>query len=317
MGQRAAKRASSSPRPEAAICYSWDRRGREIDARAAAAVGASPPTLDEALAITKIYDLLFPGTELARRRPFRAPTTRLRALGSLVVGPISAPARSRWRTAASSSSTSSRNSRATRLEALRQPLEEGRITLGRAAGSLTFPSRFQLIGAMNPCACGWRGHPIRPCVCLPRDLARYQVRVSGPLLDRIDLFVAVAPVHPADIAAQAQGAAEGGAADDPARDAVLAARDRQLSRFAAVRRGGRPGAARSRPVNSQLSGRALERFCAVDGRGGKLLRQAVERLGLTMRAHARTLRVARTIADFEGKDSIGAEHVAEALPIDW
>ena len=183
------------------------------------------------------------------------------------------------------------------LDVLRQPLEEGRITVARAARTVVFPARFVLVAAMNPCPCGYRGDPRRACRCTPQQVARYRGRLSGPLLDRIDLVVEVQPVPITDLT----GAADG----EPSavvRARVLAARDRQLTR---------PG--RAARLNADLQGRAFERTCALDDGGRQLLQRSAEHLHLSARGFHRVLKVSRTIADLAASERITPGHVAEAL----
>jgi magnesium chelatase family protein len=179
------------------------------------------------------------------------------------------------------------------LEALRQPLEEGRITISRARGTLQLPARFQLVGAMNPCPCGYRGDEKRGCRCTPSQLRSYECRVSGPLLDRIDLRVWVRGLSYAEIEAPA------GEASASVRQRVEAARLRQI--------------ARSGCLNASLRAAELRRAARPDGRGRALLQEAVDRFGLSGRAHDRVLRVARTLADLQGRASVETQDLAEAL----
>jgi magnesium chelatase family protein len=183
------------------------------------------------------------------------------------------------------------------LDMLRQPLEEGRITVARVARTVSFPARFVLVAAMNPCPCGYRGDPKRACRCTPQQVAKYRGRISGPLLDRIDLVVDVQPVAINDLTAEPTG--EPSAAIGPR---VLAARDRQLAR---------PG--RAARLNANLQGRAFERTCVLDAAGRRLLERSAERLHLSARGFHRVLKVARTIADLAAAPDIAPEHVAEAL----
>jgi magnesium chelatase family protein len=184
------------------------------------------------------------------------------------------------------------------LEALRQPLEDGEVALARAGRSLTYPSQVMLVAAMNPCPCGHLGDRLRRCRCTAHELLGYRRRVSGPLLDRIDLHVEVPPVAPALL----------GAAGAVSRPTTAEARARVLRARAAQ-------AARSGPAecNARLRGAALRRWATPDEDGRQLLLAAVEKLGLSARAHDKVLRVARTIADLEGADAVRAGHVAEAI----
>ncbi|RMD80501.1 MAG: ATP-dependent protease [Gammaproteobacteria bacterium] len=181
------------------------------------------------------------------------------------------------------------------LETLREPLEAGRIVISRAARQAEFPARFQLVAAMNPCPCGHLGDTLRPCRCGPEQLRRYRARLSGPLLDRIDLHVPVPRVPPEEL--------RGPAPPEPSvaelRVRVAEARRRQLERA------GR--------LNAELGPRELERCCPLDPAGEALLRRAMGRLALSARAVHRALKVARSIADLAGAERIAPEHLAEAL----
>ena len=184
------------------------------------------------------------------------------------------------------------------LDVLRQPLEDGQVTIARASMALTFPARFMLAAAMNPCPCGYSTDPQRDCVCTAQQLHRYGGRVSGPLLDRIDLHIEVPPVHLADLASRA--AAEPSAA---VRARVNAARQRQRERFAGS----------GIPHNAAMGVRTIRQFCKLDAAGERLLEQAMQRFGLSARAHDRIRKVARTIADLAGAEAIGIEHLSEAV----
>ena len=180
------------------------------------------------------------------------------------------------------------------LEVLRQPLESGRVTISRAIRKSDFPARFQLVAAMNPCPCGYLGHHGGRCRCTPDQVARYRAKLSGPLLDRIDIHIEVPAVPQEELLGLAPG--ETSAA---VRGRVSAARARQLARQ------GKP--------NVELGTKEVERYCRADGAGETLLKQAISRLGLSARAYHRVLKLARTIADLAGAESIAASHVAEAV----
>ncbi len=182
------------------------------------------------------------------------------------------------------------------LEVLRQPLEDGHVTVARAARTARFPASFILVGAMNPCKCGFLGCSTRECLCTPPQIAQYRNRVSGPLLDRIDMHVEVPAVAYAEIASHQ--AAEASAL---IRRRVIAARERQRER--------NPEGV----VNARLPGPALRKLCELDAASRRLLERAVTKLGLSARAHDRVLKVARTLADMEGRDGIAAAHVGEAI----
>jgi magnesium chelatase family protein len=180
------------------------------------------------------------------------------------------------------------------LEVLREPLESGRIVVSRAAQQAEFPARFQLVAAMNPCPCGFLGHYTGRCRCTPEQVARYRNRISGPLMDRIDLHIEVPAVPESDLASK-----QGGESSAEIRGRVCAARKRQIQRQ------GKP--------NHLLGVREIESLCAPDADGEKLARSALTRLGLSARAYHRVLKVARTIADLAGAVQVTAAHVAEAI----
>jgi magnesium chelatase family protein len=184
------------------------------------------------------------------------------------------------------------------LEVLRQPLEEGHVTISRALHSSTFPASFVLVAAMNPCPCGYLGDSRRPCKCAPMHVERYIGRISGPLLDRIDLHIEVPAVPFQELAATGDGTSSASM-----REQVLQAREAQRCRF------GMEG----HRQNGRMNSRQLRRYCALDDEGRGLLKSAMEELGLSARAHDRILRVARTIADLEGAEDIRPEHLSEAI----
>ena len=182
---------------------------------------------------------------------------------------------------------------------LRQPLEDGKTQITRVAGSVTYPSRFMLVCAMNPCKCGWYGHPSGRCTCSPAAVQRYLGRISGPMLDRIDICVEVPSLEYDELTGKS-GPAES-SADIRAR--VNAARAVQTSRF------GPEGPS----CNAHMGPKELKEHCALDDGCQALIRGAYDKLGLTARSYDRILRVARTIADLDGSDSIEVHHLAEAL----
>lgn len=187
----------------------------------------------------------------------------------------------------------------TALETMRQPLEDRVITISRAKYSATLPCSFMLVASMNPCPCGYYNHPTHECDCTPGQIKRYMNKISGPLLDRIDIQVEVAPVPLEELAQAPRG--ESSAA---IRERVTRARDIQTARFS-----GAPGV----HCNAQMTARMLETFARPDAAAADRLGRAMKLLGLSARAYERILKVARTIADLDGAEQIGAAHVAEAV----
>lgn len=184
------------------------------------------------------------------------------------------------------------------LENLRQPLEDGIVTVSRAQGTITFPARFTLVASQNPCPCGYYGDPDRQCTCPPGNILKYRKRISGPLLDRIDLHIEVPRLKFDKI-----NSAELSEPSINIRQRVLMARERQHHRFINV----------SAATNAEMNAKDIREFCLIDSQTQDLLRQAVEQMHLSGRAYHRILKVARTIADLEQEDQIQLAHVAEAL----
>jgi magnesium chelatase family protein len=184
------------------------------------------------------------------------------------------------------------------LECLRQPLEDGQVTISRAAASITYPCRFMLVCAMNPCRCGWYGHPSGRCTCSENSVQKYHERLSGPLLDRIDMYIEVPSLDYEDLRQRPKAESS---ADIRAR--VNTARDIQRRRYAGT------GA----DCNAYIGSGQLHEFCTLDEACDKLMKSAYDRLGLTARSYDRILRVARTIADLDGSDGIEPKHLAEAI----
>jgi magnesium chelatase family protein len=183
------------------------------------------------------------------------------------------------------------------LEVLRQPLEDGFVTISRAAGSVSYPSRFMLVCAMNPCKCGWRGHPERPCRCTEKSVRDYHGRLSGPLLDRIDIIVDVPSLEFEELRRRPEAESS-----DTIRARVNRAREVQRARYGAG--GG---------SNARMGPRELERFCRLTPACEELMRQAFDALSLTARSYDRILRVARSIADLAGEEELSPVHLAEAV----
>jgi magnesium chelatase family protein len=259
--------------------------------------GILPPmTQDEALRAAAIQSLGSAGFDLRnwRRRPFRSPHHT--ASGVALVGGGGNPRPGEVSLAMHGVLFLDELPEFNRnvLEVLRQPLESGRVTVSRAARQADFPAEFQLVAAMNPCPCGYLGHYTAKCRCTPDQVARYRGRVSGPLIDRIDLQIEVPAVAEQDLVRVA-----GGESSAVVGCRVEAAAGRQRSRQ------GKP--------NAKLSTREIDDICVPDAAGAALLKQAISRLGLTARAYHRVLKVARTIADLADEPLIASAHVAEAI----
>ena len=261
------------------------------------------PPLDEgeALATTKVYSVA-PGVPrpqgLISQRPFRAPHHTISAAGLAGGGAQPRPGEVSLAHNGVLFLDEITEFRRDVLEVLRQPMESGMVVIARAAGSLTFPARFQLAAAANPCPCGHLGDPRRECRCTPPEVRRYRARLSGPLLDRIDLQLEVPAVPYRDLARGGTGESSQAVAER-----VVAARGRQARRLAGS----------GRHANAELSPVEVRRWCAPDGEGERLLELAMAKLALSARAVHRILRVARTIADLEDADRLAARHVAEAI----
>lgn len=260
--------------------------------------GILPPlSFDEAIEATTIHSVagqLRPGVGLLAERPFRAPHHTISDVA--LVGGGSTPRPGEVSLAHHGVLFLDEMPEFDRrvLEALRQPIEEGRITVSRALRSVVFPARFVLVAAMNPCPCGYQGDTRRECRCTPQQIARYRGRLSGPLRDRLDLIVEVEAVPITALTAGPPG--ESSAA---VRERVLEARGRQLARGARV--------------NAQLTGPELKKHAPLNMAGRRLLERSAERLRLSARGFHRIVRVARTIADLRGADAIATEHLMEAL----
>ncbi|MCI8361318.1 MAG: YifB family Mg chelatase-like AAA ATPase [Clostridiales bacterium] len=260
-----------------------------------------PLTFDEAVETTKIHSIagvLPPGSSLVRQRPFRSPHHTISPAGLSGGGAVPKPGEiSLSHNGVLFLDELPEFGRAS-METLRQPLEDGRVTISRVSGSLTYPCSITLVAAMNPCPCGFYGHPAKPCVCAPGTVSRYLARVSGPLLDRLDLHVEVPPVDYE--ALQATGREETSA---DIRKRVLAARQRQQARYAGAGVG----------CNARLTPALLQTFCPMTDRASAVLGAAFDRLDLSARSYDRLLKVARTIADLDGAEVIDTAHISEAI----
>jgi magnesium chelatase family protein len=260
-----------------------------------------PLTFDEALECTAIHSVagtLPPGSGLLAVRPFRAPHHTISNVALVGGGAIPRPGEISLAHHGVLFLDEMPEFDRRVLEVLRQPLEEGRVTIARAARTAVFPAKFVLIAAMNPCPCGFHGDDRRECRCPPTVITKYRGRLSGPLRDRIDLIVEV-PAVPVTAIADASP----GEASSLVRERVLRARAVQQARYGA-------GGART---NADLRGTAVAKHCRPDADGRALLRRAVEKFGLSARGYDRVLKVARTVGDLAGCESVQTDHVAEAL----
>jgi len=258
-------------------------------------------TRDEALEASQLHSVagLLAGRGLLRARPFRSPhhtisTAGLLGGGSTVLRPGEASLAHRGVLFLDELTEFRRDA----IEALRQPIEDGAVVVARAGGSVTFPARFTLVAAANPCPCGFRGDPVRTCPCRDDQLARYAAKLSGPLLDRIDLRLSVPRLTKHELLGASEG--EPSAA---VRARVVAARDRQLGRYDAI----------GLTCNAHLPGPMVRREAALTGAAERFLGAAVESAALSGRGFDRVLRVARTIADLAGSNRVDVDHVGEAL----
>lgn len=252
----------------------------------------------ESSAIWSVAGLLDPRHPLMTRRPFRAPHHTASAVALTGGGPALRPGEISLAHNGVLFLDELPEFHRDVLEAMRQPLEDGEVTIARAGGTLRLPARFQLICAMNPCRCGWRGHPSGRCTCTDREVKKYLEKISGPLLDRIDIHVNVPSVEYEALRRKStpESSVE-------IRRRVNSARAAQSRRFAGT----------STSCNAYMTPAQLAEFCALDDVCDKLMKSAFERMGLTARSHDRILRVARTIADLESAEQIEPPHLAEAL----
>jgi magnesium chelatase family protein len=256
---------------------------------------------EEMIESTEIYSvsgLTSKSSPVVARRPFRSPHHTVSAAGLSGGGTVPRPGEISLAHNGVLFLDELPEFRSDVLEVLRQPMEDGEVTVSRVAGTMTFPARFMLVCAMNPCKCGWHGHPSGRCKCSEHEVRRYHSRISGPLLDRIDLIVEVPALEFDELKRRkpAESSAE-------IKKRVNAAREIQRSRF------GGDGAMN----NSRIQAAQLREHCALDEEGEALMKAAFDAMGLSARSYDRILRVARTVADLEGSDRILSHHLAEAI----
>ena len=258
-------------------------------------------SLHEALEVTKIYSvagLLVSRAGIVQARPFRFPHHTISQTALVGGGALAKPGEISLAHHGVLFLDELPEFTRSAIEVMRQPLEEGTVTIARAAGTFTYPARFQLVASMNPCPCGYRGTRSVECRCDDAMVAKYVSKLSGPLLDRIDLQIEIARVAFDDMVRY-----DGAERSAAIRERVVAARERQRERYAGTRLG----------CNAEIPGNAMRRYCALDEPAMRLLAVASAKRQFSARALDRIARVARTIADIAGHESIRAEHVAEAI----
>ncbi len=260
-------------------------------------------TFEEAVETTKIHSVTGTlRTNLVTERPFRSPHHTVSVAGLVGGGTVPRPGEISLSNNGVLFLDELPEFTKSVTESLRQPLEDGVVTVTRAAAKITYPSTFMLVCAMNPCRCGYFGDPNRQCTCTPASIAKYLDRVSGPLLDRIDIEIELPSVSYNEIS----GKTEAGEPSAKIRERVNAARAFTDERL--IRGGDKPGV-----LNARMSTEQLRKYCTPTDDGQELMREAFESLGLSARGHDRVLRVARTIADLDGDEMINADHISEAI----
>ncbi len=271
----------------------------------------APLRFEEALETTKIHSVagvLNKDDGLVTQRPFRSPHHTISDAGLIGGGMIPRPGEVSLAHNGLLFLDELPEFPRNVLEVMRQPLEDGTVTIARAAMSLSFPARFMLAAAMNPCPCGYHNDKSRDCRCTPPMIQRYVSKVSGPLLDRIDIHIEVPAVQYKEL--RSGTAAEG---SKEIRERVLAARERQHARFSEVGQPGRPGARQKVFANAQMTTQQIRVYCELNSDAERMLERAMQQQGLSARAHDRILKVARTIADLAAAETIEVRHIAEAI----
>jgi magnesium chelatase family protein len=261
-----------------------------------------PMSLDEAIETTRIHSVagvLDSSRGLVGARPFRSPHHTISDAGLIGGGAVPRPGEVSLGHNGVLFLDELPEFQRNVLEVMRQPLEDGQVTISRAALSVCFPSRFMLAAAMNPCPCGFFGDPTRECHCTPMQIQRYVSKISGPLLDRIDIHIEVPAVKYKEL--RGNGHVE---PSEAVRERVIRAREIQLRRYA-----GEKGVY----ANSQMPPKLIRKHCEIGAEGEKPLENAIQRLGLSARAHDRILKVARTIADLDSAEDIEPRHIGEAI----
>jgi magnesium chelatase family protein len=258
-------------------------------------------SFEEALETTKIYSVagLLPNhSALVATRPFRSPHHTISDAGLIGGGAVPKPGEVSLAHNGVLFLDELPEFKKNVLEVMRQPLEDGKVTISRAVTSITYPARFMLVGALNPCPCGYWGDPHKECTCSPIQVQKYRAKVSGPLLDRIDIHIEVPPVKYKELTSET-----GGERSSDVRERVNRARGIQKKRFQGT----------NIHSNAQMTPRFVRKFSKPDEAGLRLLETAIDRLGLSARAYDRILKVARTIADLDGSDKVLSHHISEAI----
>lgn len=258
-------------------------------------------TFEETIETTKIHSIagMIPsGVSLIRKRPFRSPHHTISPAGLAGGGTVPRPGEiSMAHNGVLFLDELPEFSRAA-MEVLRQPLEDGRVTISRVSGTLTYPCSIMMIGAMNPCPCGYFGHPTRKCTCSPMAVSRYLSKISGPMLDRIDIHIEVPPVQYEELSSKipAESSAE-------IRKRVNQARKIQTERY------------KNLPItcNAQIPSGKLNQYCRLDDKAEEFLEKVFDKMGLSSRAYSKVLKVSRTIADLDGSETVKTQHIAEAV----
>ena len=274
--------------------------GKTLLARALPSI-LPPLTHSEAIEVTKIYsvaDSLPKENPLISERPFRSPHHTISYAGLVGGGTVPGPGEITMSHRGVLFLDELPEFGHRILESLRQPLEDKRVVITRAHGSVTYPTNFMLVGAMNPCPCGYFGDPHQECTCTPGQVSRYGKRISGPLLDRIDIFVEVPRVEYDKLVAPSASESS-----ESVRDRTERARDAQRARFGDV----------GLLTNSEMGPNEVYQYCDLDDQASGLVRSAMQRMHLSARVYHRILKLARTIADLSGEETVGVAHVAEAL----
>ena len=258
-------------------------------------------SFDESIETTKIHSImgiLRKGQPLIATRPYRSPHHTISDAGLIGGGQVPKPGEVSLSHNGVLFLDELPEFKRNVLEALRQPLEDGQVTISRAVTSLTYPASLMLVAAMNPCKCGFHGDPFHQCLCSPHQIQTYRSKVSGPLMDRIDIHIEVPAIKFNEIASDSAGEPSSGI-----RERVTRARSMQQARFKSD----------GIYANAQMKPRHIRKYCSIDTECQSLMEKAMTRLGLSARAYNRVLKVARTIADLEGSETIGSRHVSEAI----